>query len=176
LVTAGAGGVGSYCLQLIRLWRENLPTEYKEKVKILTTCSQKNFEFVKQLGATHPIDYNTENVVEKAKQLTNGYGVDAWIDNVGADSTAQGLKALAYGGELVVVVSNADYKDALFSLALTVHNVSLGWGYMSGVEYRIKEVKEIGDIFLQLYEEGKIVSEVTKIKLEQVKEELERIR
>jgi len=31
-------------------------------VRIITTCSGNNFETVKALGATHPIDYNAGEV------------------------------------------------------------------------------------------------------------------
>ena len=36
---------------------------------------------MRSLGATHVIDYNTEDVVEKVKQITGGRGVDYAVDN-----------------------------------------------------------------------------------------------
>jgi len=46
---------------------------------------------VKSLGATHTIDYNSEDVVAEVKKLTDGFGVDAWIDLVGEATAKQGL-------------------------------------------------------------------------------------
>ena len=56
--------------------------------------------------------------------MTNGAGVDAWIDLVDENSAEIGLKCLAFNGELVVVVKNADYTNKLFMKAITVNNVS----------------------------------------------------
>jgi NADPH2:quinone reductase len=87
LVTAGAGGVGGFCLQLLRLWLQNsLDAAEREKVKIIATSSKNNFDYVKQLGATHTIDYNSENLEERIKELTDGNGIDVWIDLVGKSS------------------------------------------------------------------------------------------
>ena len=93
------------------------------------------------MGATDPIDYNSENVKERILALTNNLGVDAWIDNVGKESTELGLECLAHSGELVVIVENANYDNKLFMKAITVHNVALGTAYMSGNPTRISEVK-----------------------------------
>lgn len=97
LVTAGAGGVGGFCLQLLREWRNNLPENIKNVTHIITTCSSPNVEYVKKLGATDVIDYNTDNVSGKIKQITNGNGLDVWIDLVGTKSVEQGNTFLRPG-------------------------------------------------------------------------------
>lgn len=101
LVTAGSGGVGGFCIQLIV---QLVNKHRKNPISIITTCSASNFEFVKQLGAHHVIDYNTENIVERVQQITNNVGVDAWIDTVSDVSAAQGLQCLAFAGEMVCIV------------------------------------------------------------------------
>lgn len=83
MVAGGAGGVGLFALQLLNMWRNTFPEDQKKSINILTTCSKSSFDYVKSLGATHPIDYNTDNVDQKIKEITNGKGVDAWIDLVG---------------------------------------------------------------------------------------------
>jgi NADPH:quinone reductase-like Zn-dependent oxidoreductase len=49
-----------------------------------------------------------------------------WIDCVGKETATIGLKSLGHGGELVIIVDNADYDpNDLFMRNLTVHNVTL---------------------------------------------------
>jgi NADPH:quinone reductase-like Zn-dependent oxidoreductase len=52
LVTAGAGGVGGFAIQLAKL----------AGATVIATCSAKNFDIVKKLGADYAIDYNTEGM------------------------------------------------------------------------------------------------------------------
>jgi alcohol dehydrogenase len=54
LVHAGAGGVGSWCIQLAK-WAG---------AYVSTTCSERNFNYVQSLGCDRPIDYNTERFDE----------------------------------------------------------------------------------------------------------------
>ncbi len=50
-IQAGAGGVGSFAIQLLSYWGS----------KIATTCSSKNIELLNSLGAEITIDYNQDN-------------------------------------------------------------------------------------------------------------------
>ena len=59
MVTCGSGGVGAFCLQLLNYYKNTLPVEYQNQLKLITTCSAKSFDYVKSLGATHCIDYNS---------------------------------------------------------------------------------------------------------------------
>lgn len=54
LVHAGAGGVGSFAIQLLKNWG----------AEVATTCSKKNKELVRDLGADTIIDYNQEDFSE----------------------------------------------------------------------------------------------------------------
>lgn len=48
VITAGSGGVGGACIQLVKIIRPDM--------QIITTCSSQNFEYVKKLGANICID------------------------------------------------------------------------------------------------------------------------
>lgn len=72
LVTGGAGGVGHYAIQLARL----LGAE-----QILTTISsEEKAQHATGAGADATINYRTEDVVERVKDLTGGRGVDRIVD------------------------------------------------------------------------------------------------
>jgi len=93
---------------------------------IIATCSANNVEFVKNLGATHAIDYNKEDVVTRVKEITEGRGVDYAIDALSGESATNILKTLAIGGQIVCVVAPPTIKpEDLFDRALSVHSVFL---------------------------------------------------
>jgi reticulon-4-interacting protein 1, mitochondrial len=61
IVPRGAGGVGSFAIQLMKAWGAH----------VASTCSTRNVEFVRQLGADVVVDYTKENVAE----VLSGYDV-----------------------------------------------------------------------------------------------------
>jgi NADPH2:quinone reductase len=90
LVHGAAGGVGSALLDLGRL----------AGLEMVGTASRYNHELVAALGAT-PIDYRTEDFVERVRSLTAD-GVDAVFDPIGgARHVWRSYRALRKGGRLV---------------------------------------------------------------------------
>jgi NADPH2:quinone reductase len=72
LVTGGAGGVGHYAIQLARLLGA---------AQILTTISsEEKAQHARAAGADATINYRSEDVVERIKDLTGGHGVDRIVD------------------------------------------------------------------------------------------------
>ncbi len=89
LVHGAAGGVGTALLELGRL----------AELQMYGTASKHNHELVAGLGAT-PIDYRTEDFVERIRQLTGG--VDVVFDPIGgARQLWRSHRALRPGGRLV---------------------------------------------------------------------------
>ena len=60
VVLGGSSAVGIFVLQLAS----------KRGWEALTTCSSRNSEFVKSMGATSVIDYNTEDVTQAVRQYS----------------------------------------------------------------------------------------------------------
>jgi NADPH:quinone reductase-like Zn-dependent oxidoreductase len=90
LVHGAAGGTGSALLELGKL----------AGLEMYGTASKYNHELVSTLGAT-PIDYRTEDFVERIRSLT-GDGVDVVFDPVGgARHIWRSNRALRKGGRLV---------------------------------------------------------------------------
>jgi NADPH:quinone reductase-like Zn-dependent oxidoreductase len=90
LVHGAAGGVGSAVLELGKL----------AGLEMYGTASPYNHELVSALGAT-PIDYRTEDFVERIRSLT-GDGVDVVFDPIGgARQLWRSYHALRKGGRLV---------------------------------------------------------------------------
>ena len=99
LVHGAAGGVGTALLQL-------------GKLEMYATSSRHNHELVSALGAT-PIDYRSEDFVERVRALT-GDGVDVVVDPVGgAKQLWRSSRALRRGGRLVWLGSAATNEQGL---------------------------------------------------------------
>jgi NADPH2:quinone reductase len=90
LVHGAAGGVGTALLEVGRL----------AGLEMYGTASAYNHELVRSLGAT-PIDYHTEDFVERVRELT-GDGVDVVFDPIGgARQLWRSYRTLRPGGRLV---------------------------------------------------------------------------
>ena len=121
------------------------------------TCSQANTEYVKQLGATHVIDYQIQDVVKEVMGLTSGKGVDVALDCVGGDSELFCASALKFDGEMVELVETANlthYEQAK-ARGVSVHQLSLGAGYNNGEPGR-ESILQAGLSFNKLLNQGSI--------------------
>ncbi|QBY05943.1 dehydrogenase [Thalassotalea sp. HSM 43] len=161
LITGGAGGVGSFAVQLAR---------YFQLDTIIATCLAKNAAFVSQLGATDVIDYQSDDVVARVKQITNQQGVDIGLDTVGADNDIIVANSLRFDGQMVEIVDvvRPDAYDNAFLMGLGFHQLSLGAGHGHG---RLGKASIVfaGQQFSQLVEAGKIaVPSLASITIEQV--------
>ena len=96
LIHAGAGGVGSLAIQMATI----------SGARVLTTCRPPNESLVRELGASHAIDYKTTDFVAETLSLTDGRGVDVVIDTVGGVTFKRSIECLASGGRLVSIVDH----------------------------------------------------------------------
>jgi NADPH:quinone reductase-like Zn-dependent oxidoreductase len=87
LVHGGAGGCGSFAIQLARM----------AGARVATTCSAGNFEYVRSLGAELAIDYRNEDVTAAVKRFAPD-GVDLVVDTVGQGTLLQSIDLVRRGG------------------------------------------------------------------------------
>jgi NADPH2:quinone reductase len=92
LFHAAAGGVGLIACQWARALGVNL---------IGTVGSNEKGELAKAHGAAHVINYNTENFVERVKEITGGAKVPVVFDSIGKDTFQGSLDCLALRGTMV---------------------------------------------------------------------------
>lgn len=100
LFHAAAGGVGLIACQWARAMGLNL---------IATAGSDDKCALALQHGATHAINYRSEDFVARVKALTDGRGVKAVYDSVGADTFMKSLDCLQPFG-LIATYGNASGK------------------------------------------------------------------
>jgi NADPH:quinone reductase-like Zn-dependent oxidoreductase len=71
---------------------------------IATTSTADKAERLKALGASEVINYTeTPDWDDKARELTNGRGVDCVVEIGGPGTIAMSLKALAVGGHISLI-------------------------------------------------------------------------
>lgn len=88
LITGGAGGVGSFAVQIAA----NLGTH------VIATASSRNHSFLRELGASEVIDYNTTDFVE-AVRSQHPDGVDAVLTTVGGDTKYRSIQRFEIEGD-----------------------------------------------------------------------------
>lgn len=92
LIHAGAGGVGTYAIQLAK----------NAGAYVITTASPRNHELVKKLGADEVIDYHTTDFEEV---LTD---IDLVFDTMGGEIQKKSFSVLKEHGGLISVLSIED--------------------------------------------------------------------
>ncbi|KAH7885186.1 quinone oxidoreductase putative [Phlebopus sp. FC_14] len=97
LVHAGASGVGIAAIQIARFFGAKTVTataSTKEKLDWLLSMPN---------GATHAVNYKTEDFAVKVKETTNGRGVHVVIDFVGKTHWAKNIDSLAIDGRMTIL-------------------------------------------------------------------------
>ncbi|EZP55833.1 NAD(P)H-quinone oxidoreductase [Sphingomonas sp. RIT328] len=94
LLHGGTSGIGTMAIALANLFGLTI---------IVTAGSDAKCARALELGATHAINYRTEDFVERVKAITGGKGVTAVIDMVGGDYVPRNLQCLADDGRHVSI-------------------------------------------------------------------------
>jgi len=98
LILGGSGGNGICAIQIAKA----------HGATVYTTCSAKNVDFVKSLGADEVIDYTNDDWSEVLK----GRNLDSVFDTVGQDGTAQkAAQVLKDNGKILAIMGEC--KEAL---------------------------------------------------------------
>jgi putative PIG3 family NAD(P)H quinone oxidoreductase len=104
LVHGGAGGIGSFAIQLAHALGS----------RVLTTAgTEEKRRACRDLGADVAIDYHEQDFVEEVRAATDGRGADVILDNMGAKYLPRNLDALATEGRLVVIGMQGGTKGEL---------------------------------------------------------------
>ncbi|MFP4231751.1 MAG: zinc-binding dehydrogenase [Spirochaetaceae bacterium] len=91
LIHNAGGGVGVAALELARL----------RDCTIFATASAGKHEFLRNIGADHPIDYRNEEVARAVRQTGAGDGVHLVLDPLGGTSLKRDYELLAPLGRIV---------------------------------------------------------------------------
>lgn len=104
LVHGGAGGIGTFAIQLAA----------RSGARVFTTVgSPEKGERCLELGAERAIDYRDEDFVAVVKEATEGRGADVVLDNMGAKYLDRNVDVLADEGRLVIIGMQGGIKAEL---------------------------------------------------------------
>ncbi len=163
----GAGGVGGFGIQICR----NIGAT------VITTASAKNHEFVRSLGAQFAIDYNSENVVGRIMEITNGRGVDRVLGAVDSAAADQGIDVLAFRGGIACVAGLPSFGANTFAGAKSVHQVAYGGAHTSNNRDAQLDLARMATEMIALVAEGKIDPMITQvIALDEIPQGLEQLQ
>jgi NADPH2:quinone reductase len=94
LVLGASGNVGLSAVELGKVMGARV---------IAAASSAEKLALCKERGADEVINYNEEDLKNRAKELTGGKGVDMVYDAVGGDYAEAALRALAWRGRFLVI-------------------------------------------------------------------------
>lgn len=139
LVLGAAGGVGLAAVELGKLMGATVIAAASTDEK-LVVCQEK--------GATHLINYSTQDLRERIKEITAGKGVDVVYDPVGDKWAEPTIRSLAWRGRyLIVGFAGGEIPKIPLNLALLKGSSLVGvfWGMFAQKE-AVLSMKNMQDI------------------------------
>jgi NADPH:quinone reductase len=94
LVLGAASGVGTTAIELAKQMGAQV---------IAAASTSTKLDVARRLGADHCIDYSSEDLRERIKEITGGKGVDVVYDAVGGPYAEPAVRSLAWKGRYLVV-------------------------------------------------------------------------
>lgn len=147
LVLGAAGNVGLAAVELGKLMGARVIAAASSREK-LSVCVDR--------GADETIDYSTEDLKTRAKELTGGKGVDVIYDCVGGDYAEAALRAIGWEGRFLVIGFTAGIPQLPLNLTLLKSCQVIGVFYGAMISKQPELLQEItGDLYAFL-EEGKL--------------------
>jgi NADPH2:quinone reductase len=148
LLVLGAGGaVGLAAVELGRLLGARV---------IAAASSEAKLELCRRRGADETIDYTSEDLKGRAKDLTDGHGVDVVYDCVGGERAEQALRAIAWEGRFLVIGFAAGIPSIPLNLALLKSCQIVGVFYGAMTARDPARARSIGDELIDLVATGEL--------------------
>ena len=116
LIHGGTSGIGTMAIALGKLFA--LTT-------IVTCGSDAKCARALELGASHAINYKTEDYVERVAAITGGKGVQAVLDMVGGDYVPRNLACLAEDGRHVTIAVQSGMRAEINLAAIMMKRLTL---------------------------------------------------
>jgi NADPH2:quinone reductase len=163
LVLGAAGGVGLAAVELGAVMGATV---------IAAASSKEKLELCQDYGAAMTIDYATEDLRTRVRELTGGAGADIVYDPVGGPYSEAALRSTAWEGRFLVIgFAAGDIPKIPLNLPLLkgCSVVGVFWGAFAGREPE-RNRHNVGEL-LRLWKEGKLRPHVSSTyRLEQAAE------
>lgn len=155
LVLGAAGGVGIATVELAKAMGAKV---------IAAASTDEKLAFCKESGADELINYSTDDLRARIKEITGGKGVDVIYDPVGGDFSEAAFRSMAPGGRhLVIGFAAGDIPKVPLNLCLLKQASLVGvfWGAWAAANppEQIQNMKEI----LGMVASGKVRASVNDV-------------
>ena len=143
LVLGAGGGVGTTAVELGKIMGARV---------IAAASTPEKLDVARSLGADHLINYTTEDLRERLKEITGGGGVDVVYDPVGGALTEPAVRSLAWKGRFLVVGFAAGEIPKLAINLLLLRGASMVgvfWGAFAKREpqVQLQNARELWELF-----------------------------
>jgi NADPH:quinone reductase-like Zn-dependent oxidoreductase len=144
-IPAGAGGIGTFAIQLAKYLG----------AKVATTTSSGNVDLVRSLAADEVIDYQKQQFEDVLRDY------DAVLDTLGGESLEKSFQILRPGG---IVVSIVGPPDAAFGRARGMNSlIVFALWLLSYKVHRLAKTRGVGYSFLLMNPDGSTLAEIGEL-------------
>ena len=149
LVQGGSSGIGVTAIQLARAWGATV---------IVTAGSDEKCAACIELGASHAINYKTQDFVAEVHRITNGRGVDVVLDMVAGDYVAREVECLAEDGRLVIIAVQGGVKSSFNAGLVLRRRLTITGSTLRprSVEFKTAIAQSLRSQVWPLIEQGKV--------------------
>lgn len=153
LVLGAGGGVGSAAVEIGAMLGARV---------IAAASTEAKLSFCREIGATDTINYGSDDLNARIKELTGGRGVDVIYDPVGGELSEKAFRAIGWGGRhLVIGFAAGDIPKVSWNLPLLkgASIVGVFWGSFTArdQETNRSNMREL----LEFVANGKLTPRVT---------------
>ena len=149
LVQGGSSGIGVTAIQLARAWGATV---------IVTAGSDEKCAACIELGASHAINYKTQDFVAEVQRITNGRGADVVLDMVSGDYVAREVECLAEDGRLVIIAVQGGVKSSFNAGLVLRRRLTITGSTLRprSVEFKTAIAQSLRSQVWPLIEQGKV--------------------
>lgn len=154
LLVLGAGGnVGMSAVELGKLLGARV---------IAAASTEEKLDLCRELGADETINYSNEDLKERAKELTDGAGVDVVYDIVGGDYAEAALRAMGWGGRFLVIGFTAGIPSIPLNLTLLKSCSIVGVFYGAMTQREPELGASVASDLLEMVNDGRLNPHVSR--------------
>jgi len=128
---------------------------------IAAASTEQKLDVCRQRGADETINYSTEDLKNRAKELTDGNGVDVVYDCVGGEYAEQALRAIGWEGRFLVVGFTAGIPSIPLNLTLLKGCQIVGVFYGAMTAREPDRSAQISDQLIEWLASGKLQPHVS---------------
>jgi NADPH:quinone reductase len=155
LVTGGAGAVGHYAVQLAK---------WAGATVITTVSSETKATRARAGGADHVINYRTEDVAARIRDITGGEGIDHIAEVDFGGNLAATMRVLKVNGSVMIYATNGDREPKLPVRDLIQKNLAVYAMSLAGVPHADRRRAQ-SDVLAWTRSPGRILSVAARFPL-----------